>query len=104
MGVTAPQHLTKQPSETRTFSIDFAALMSTGETIEASSPAPVVTSEITGGGTTDLTIGTPTISGQVVLFTILGGTNCQRYRVECVITTSSAQVLEGDGILRVKDK
>ncbi len=104
MGVTAPQHLIKQPSETRTFSIDFGALLSAGETINGAGPAPVVTSQIRGGGTTDLTIGSPAVVGTTVEFTVAGGTDCKVYRIECLITTSSGQILEGDGMLRIKDK
>ncbi len=104
MGVTAPQQLVKQPTETRTFSIDFSALLASGESIKSSGPAPVVTSQFAGGATTDLTIGTPAVVGNTVEFTIAGGTDCERYRIECLITTSSGQILEGDGILKVRDK
>lgn len=101
--VSAPQTLFKKETETRHFSMDFANLMATGETIEASSPAPVVTSERLGGGSSDLTITSVAISGQTITFTIADGTNGNRYRVYVVITTSADQVLDGDGVLVVRN-
>lgn len=102
--VTAPQYFCQQPSESRLYSMDFAALMSSSETIEASSPAPVVTSELEGGGTSDLTIGTPSIDGQKVKFRISGGTHAKDYRIEVVIETSDENTLSGDGVLQIRDE
>jgi len=104
MGSTADETAVKQPSERRRFTMDFSAKMSTAETIEASSPAPVVTSEKTCGSVSDLTIETPTISGQTIQMWISAGTSKTRYRVEVVITTSTGAILEGDGIMKVSDK
>jgi len=101
MAVTAPTHLDKQPGEARYYAIDFANLMVTGETI---SGTPVVVSELRGGGTTDLTITETTIDGQTVVMKIAGGTDRHVYRVQATITTSGAQTLQGDGILRIKNK
>lgn len=101
---TADQTVEKQPSERRQVTMDFSAKMSALDTIEASSPAPVMTSERICGKVTDLTIETPVISGQTLVMWITGGTSGQRYRVEGLITTSTGAILEGDGILKVGDK
>jgi hypothetical protein len=75
-------------------------LMDTDETI---SSVDSVTAILVGGGTSDLTLETPTTSGQNVLVWISGGTNSYRYKVEARINTSTGQKLEGDGILKVRD-
>jgi len=98
--VVAPQILTKQPWEKRYYSMDFENLMVSGETISTK----VVTSEVLGGGTTDLSITSDIISGQTVEMWIESGTHAKRYRVEVRVTTSLGQKLEGDGILKVRDR
>jgi len=103
VSVVASNVLVKQPSEKRHFSMDFAELMTDGETIETSSPAPDVSYECNTGAT-DLTITEVTVSGQTVLFWIEGGTHGGRYRVEVTLTTSGGQILSGDGVLMVTDR
>lgn len=105
MSSTADETVEKQPSERRQFVMDFSAKMSTNETIRASSPVPVVTSERICGSVSDLTIELPIeISGQTLVMWISGGTSGQRYRVEGLLTTNTDAILEGDGILKVGDK
>jgi len=98
--VTAPQRLIKQPSENRQYSMDFSNVLSAGETISTQ----VVTSQLACGDSSDLTITGEAISGQTVTCWIAGGTHGNVYRVEFVITTSTSQTVEGDGILYVKDE
>lgn len=98
VSVTAPQNLPKQASEIRTYSMDFSNLMASDETIATISS---VSSELRGGGTSDLTLSSETISGQTVEVTISGGTKAKTYRIEIIITTSGGQTLEGDGLLRI---
>ncbi len=93
--VTAPEVLVKQPGETRQFSMDFASILGTSETISTASVS---------GDPSGLTLGTPSISGTKVLFNIIGGTHAVRYRLQVTITTSASATLVGDGVLRVKDK
>ena len=93
--VTAPQLLIKQPGETRQFSMDFSSLLDTVETISS----PVITSTPAG-----LTVGTASISGSKILFTIAAGTHPVRYRIEVTVTTSGGATLVGDGVLKVADK
>ena len=98
--VMAPQVLTKQPYESRFFNMDFSNLMEDSETI---SSIVSITSELIGGGDSDLILADETIDGQTVSFTISGGTNAKRYKIEIRIITSTTNHLEGDGILKVRD-
>ena len=70
--VTAPKHLCKQPGETRSYTMDFSNLMVTGETIDS---FETPTSELRGGGTSDLVISGTAIDGQTITMTIAGGTD-----------------------------
>ena len=96
----APQNLTKQASEVRTYSMDFSNLMASAETIASITS---VTSELRGGGTSDLTLASETISGQTITVIISNGTKAHTYRVEIIIVTSSGAVLEGDGLLKISN-
>lgn len=98
---TAPQYLVKAPSERRYYTMNFANLMSTSETI---STIRSITSEKRGGGISELTISDSGIVGQTVGMWIESGSNFQTYRVEVEISTSLGQILQGDGLLRVTDK
>jgi len=100
MSETAPRILEKQPSETKSFSMNFGGKMSTGETI---SSITSITNEYRGGGTGNLTISGESISSQTVTFNIAGGTHGRVYRIEILIVTSNSQILEGDGLLQVSD-
>lgn len=97
--VTAPETLYKKAVEVRSFTMDFSSVMSTGETISSSS----LSSERIDGSSSDLTLGTATDNAQDVVFTISGGINGRRYRVRVNVTTSASQVLEGDGVLVIRD-
>ena len=100
--VTASQTLCKQPSEKRVYEMQFANLLTTGETVTGIFS---VNSELMGGGTSDLTIIDETVvdSNKVTMW-ISGGAHAQRYRVEVIVGTSGGAILEGDGILKVSDK
>ncbi len=96
--------LKKKADETLHFDMDFTNRMATGETIEDSSPAPAATQTRQGGtASTDLTIGSLAVSGQTVTMTISGGTDGRKYKVNILITTSTGQILSGDGILSIRD-
>ena len=93
--VTAPEMLVKQPGETRQFSMDFSSLLESGETHSS----PSVSATPSG-----LTLGSASISGSKVLFTIASGTHQIKYRLEVTVTSSGGATLVGDGVLRVLDK
>jgi hypothetical protein len=101
MSITANQRLCKQSIERRKFSMDFAALLSSGETI---SGIASVTSEKIDGGATDLIITNSSVNGTKVEMFIEGGTSGMTYRIEVTITTNGSQILQGDGILYVSDR
>lgn len=96
----AANNLVKQASEVRQYTMDFSNLMASDETISSINS---VVSEKRGGGTSDLTIGGETISGQTITMNISGGTKRYVYRIEVVIITSGSQTLEGDGLLRISN-
>ena len=103
--VTAPQVALKQPGESLVYSMDFVHLLFPGETIK-SSPAPVVTQTKSGGGVSDLVIGSPSINGSVVSFRISGGTDGIDYTVQVLIETdfgTDDNIRIGDGILQVRN-
>lgn len=92
----APATLYKQPSESRLFSFEFSANMSSGETISS------ITSVI--AAPTGVTLGTPTASGTKVQVRISGGTNNTQYTITGIVVTSLGNILEGEGYLVVKDR
>jgi hypothetical protein len=95
MTLEPTERLTKQPTETRTYSIDFVNLLSSTETITS-----VVSVTATPSG---LTLGTGVVSGTSVAFRVSGGTDGTLYNLRVIVNTSSANVLEGDGLLEVTD-
>ena len=101
ISVAAPTFLIKQPSETRAYSMDFSNLMASAETITNINS---VGSELRGRGVSDLTITGTGITGQTIKMNIAGGTHAKVYVIETLITTSSGQILEGDGMLKVEDR
>lgn len=96
----APNNFWKQASEERQYSMDFSSLMSTSEAIQS---VVGVTSELRGGGASDLVINRVMISGQTVTMWISGGTAANSYRIEVGITTDGLQTLEGDGPLKISN-
>ena len=100
MGGIAPEIICKQPSETVNLGIDFTNYVASSS-ITLSTPS--VTSVKYNGSSSDLTLGTPTVSGQKVIFSVDGGTHGTKYKVTVTVNTSDGEVLEGDGILWVKN-
>jgi len=54
-------------------------------------------------GSTDLTLGSPTFSGQKVQVRISGGTNGERYKITGSAQSSGGDTVEFEGVLWVKD-
>ena len=87
--------LTKQPSESDLYDIDFAPILRVDDDISS------VTSVIaTPSG---LTIGAPTSLGQKVQVRISGGTNLVRYKISAIIISVAGNTKEADVLLRVLD-
>lgn len=98
-----PESFEKAPFEKEQYSFDFAPIMASDETINSSPIAPVVSSLLSGGGTSDLTITDEQIDGQTVEFFIAGGTHARRYKITCRIYTSTGRKLELDGIIKIRE-
>jgi len=100
--------LSKQPGETRRVSMDFSNKMTDTETIVTIDE--IAQSLANGEATTDLVFSGQVINGQIAQFLVSGGTIPARsdipecdYKVTVRITTDQAQILENDGILKVKE-
>lgn len=94
--VTAPEVLYKQPAEVLTLSMDFTARLPAGTHIDAAS-ITVVPNTITAsiGGIVD----------GVVQINFADGVDNTNYRVNVIAELSDGvTILEGDGILKVRDK
>lgn len=85
--------LYKDPIEVRAFAMDFSnfAELAAGDSISS-----VTSLTVAPNGPT---LGTSSISGAQVKFTIMGGTAGSTYTVSCQITTSSGATLKGIGTL-----
>ncbi len=100
--------INKQPGETRLVSMDFSNKMATAETIV--SIDNVTQSLADGSAIADLIFSGQTINGQIAQFLVAGGSIPDRadiqqcdYKVTVTITTDAAQILENDGILKIKE-
>lgn len=104
MSVTAPTILYKQPSEIRTYTMDFTNLLG-DNTISA---IISITNSLRGGGTDEtnpLRIDTYAIveNAKKVSFSVGFGGHRKTYRIEVLVRSSDGQILEGDGLLTVAD-
>ena len=101
-----PDTLDKQPAEDRLFDMDFSPRLSTGESL---SGTPSMTQELVDQNdgsltvTTDLTLGTPTVSGQIAQIRISGGVDGSLYKVTFLSTTDFANTVEAEGFLLVQN-
>lgn len=95
--VTSDDILVKQPGETRQFSMDFSALMSTDETINSVTDIDSTPSGLT---ITDAAVGS---DNQSVTMWIADGTHLKIYRIQVTVETDAGQILVGDGKLKVLD-
>ena len=96
--------LRKQPSESRLYDMSFDGKMRDGDTISS-----VISSWFTNmgkvTGSTDITLGTASISGDLVQIRVEAGQDLENYKITHKITTApSGDILEGDGLLLVREK
>lgn len=96
MNVTATEIPEKQPDETRTARFEFSAMLATGESLSSGAS---ITSDPSG-----LTISGITITGTKVECLIAGGTDGQRYHLDCSVVTSLSQTVHCDGYLIVRSR
>lgn len=72
--------------ETRSDDIDFAALLGSGDSLDS---VTGVVEDPAG----DLTIGSPSIVGDTIVFTVLGTVVGKRYRLTGTVVTTNGEVL-----------
>lgn len=88
----------KQPSESRLYTMEFAALLGSGETL--STVVSVTVDKVT---TPALVTSGQVVSGSQLQFRLAGGLNGTKYKVTGVVTTSASNTLEGEGIVQLED-
>ena len=88
----------KQPSESRLYTMEFAALLGSGETLST-----VVSVTVDKATTPVLAISGQVVSGSQLQFRLAGGLNGTKYKVTGVVTTSAGNTLEGEGIVQLED-
>lgn len=89
------QTLIKQPSESRLYTMEFAANLASGETLTSVSSVTASPSGL------DLSA-TPSVSGTKAQQRIASGTAGVQYKVTFVVVTSAGNTLEGEGYLTVR--
>lgn len=72
--------------ETRSDDIDFSALLGSGDSLDS---VTGVVEDPTG----DLTIGSPSIVGDTIVFTVLGTVVGKRYRLAGTVVTANGETL-----------
>lgn len=87
--------LKKQPSESRLYTMDFSANLTTSETLAS---VTSVTADVSG-----LTIGTPVLGSRSAQVRISGGTADVVYKVTWIVVTSAGNTLEAEGYLRIEN-
>lgn len=93
--------LIKQPDEVRTYRMNFSDLMHYGALVAV----PYLVSARQGKipGSSELTLGTATIVGPRVEFSIAGGTHEENYKVTARVEDADGNLIEGEGMLYVRD-
>jgi hypothetical protein len=90
-----PDILVKQPAESRRYTIDFAGLVATGDSISAISSLTAAPS--------GLTITEQAIASPKIQFRVASGTDGIRYKLTALVATTDGDTLEGEGDLDVVD-
>ena len=99
--------LDKQPSEDRLYDMDFGPRLSEGETLTGAPTMSEETVDQSDGSlttSTDLTIGTPTVSGEIAQVRISAGLDGTLYKITFRDAgTSNANLVEAEGFLMVQN-
>lgn len=90
--------VTKQPNESRLYTMEFSALLGSGETLST-----VVSVAIDKVTIPPLTKADEAVSGTQLTFRLAGGKAGTKYKVTGLVTTSGANTIEGEGIVQVED-
>ena len=100
------KRLCKQPAEIRKFQMEFFNALDSSETINGISSVNYEPLDGVSAGLSISQTGIATGVGpdSLVEMVIANGSDGETYRIEVLVTTSTSQTLEGDGILFVSDK
>lgn len=88
----------KQPSESRLYTMEFAALLGSGETLSS-----VVSVNVDKTTASPLLISGQAVNGTALTFRLTGGLAGTRYKVTGIVTTSGGNTIEGEGIVQLED-
>lgn len=88
----------KQPSESRLYTMEFAALLGSGETL--STVVSVLVDKVTSPV---LAVSATAVSGTQLTFRLASGLAGTRYKVTGIVTTSAGNTIEGEGIIQCED-
>ena len=100
--ITGLEALVKQPSESRLYTFDFTALLSTNTISSVTSIVQINQNLVSGSSA--LTLGSPTTDNtSLVQIRVEDGTDLEDYKLTAIIVDSGGNTLEGEGLLRVRD-
>lgn len=88
----------KQPSESRQYTMEFAALLGVGETL--STVTSVLVDKVTSPV---LAVSATAVAGTQCTFRLAGGLGGTKYKVTAIVTTSGGNTLEGEGVVQLED-
>lgn len=101
--MTSPLYVKKQPSEILTIGIDFTNLLSGTDTI--STIDNIAITILGSSDTADLVVQSSALNSDAdtVNIKLSGGTHGKSYQITAQVTTVGAEVLEGDGVVVVRE-
>ena len=96
--------LTKQTGEIRFYDMDFTNVLGLDETITGVvEVVSYVYLNPTDGNVDTLVVDSPSALGNRVQARISGGENGCIYKITCRVSTNRSPLVEGDGLLAIKD-
>lgn len=93
--------LVKQPTEVRTFRMDFSNLLY-GATISSISAVTPVNQGLVQGSV-NVTVSAQVVTAEYAEFKLSGGTNGENYKIVVTVADSAGNVLQAEGMLYVRD-
>jgi hypothetical protein len=102
--VTAAERLFKQPGESRLYNFDFTALIVAGTTLD-NAHVPTVTAVAVGNvaNSSPLSVSQKAVLSPMVQVRLADGSDGEDYRVSVLTTDLLGNILEMDGIIKVRD-
>ena len=94
------EELTKSVTENIRFNMDFTKRLATGESI-SNLDSVVSVSQSKVEGSDNVTIGSTSISNNIIQVRLSAGTQYEQYEITITVTTSDTNVKVGTGLLRI---